>query len=412
MKRIFIVAFFAILLAIGCQKTEILNPNDSYHGLMFAAEFGKMTKAEAGANEDGMHNLKAQDFRIWAYAASDFPNTPEDDANKIFDNIQNIKVYDYQVTDSEGKSVDAWKTDVQYFWPGKDKSLYFFAVSDTTSFLGNSGTQTDKVEVKFVADTDTPTVPALIIKDYEVATTNPNNDLMVANFVKQHQDQSNKKVSLKFNHTLSKVQFNFKTNEVSSNGDNITVFVQKLEVGELADDNTTVENGLKNKGQLTVTVKETTAGTEPTETVQGTAEVSTLNMAWDLENTQVIYTEDYDTVPDNFPTSIDGTPVGNNTDRTAMVLTPTPKPFATWLVLPQDVKGKKVKVTYLINERQFTNEFKLDAFTDSDEDPNTCMWAVNQYIKYNINLSPNLITFTADVKPWNPETGSDVTHRN
>ena len=82
------------------------------------------------------------------------------------------------------------------------------------------------------------------------------------------------------------------------------------------------------------------------------------------------------------------------------------------MVLPQDVKGKKVKVTYLINGRQFVNEFALDAFTDTDNDPETCMWAVNQFVKYTINLSPNLITFDADVAPWNPVAGDNVNHAN
>ena len=410
MKRILTVATLAALLLPCCQKTEIINPMDNYQGLMFTTEFGKLTKADpADADGDGMANLQAQDFRIWAYAAHDFDNTPEDDTYQIYDDIHNIKVHDYLMT---GSTI-GWKPEKQYFWPGNGKSLCFFAVSDTTLFLGAEGSPATtshvniKLELEEGEDEETVKVPSLTVKDYVVDPNNPNNDLMVANFVKQHQDQSEKKVNLKFNHTLSKVQFRFKTNQIAEGDEPINVFVQKLEVGQSSDEGV-VTGGLKNKGKLEVTVKETTSGTETT------AEVSTLNFGWTLGADLAVFTDDYEDEPDDFPTVIDDVLVvdGDGTDKSAMKLTTTDEEFATWLVLPQDVKGKKVKITYLINGRQFVNEFNLDAFTDSDNDANTCMWDVNQYIKYTINLSPNLITFNANVTPWNPEDGNNVTHTN
>ncbi len=400
MKKILVVASLVALSAVACQKTEVLNPMEDHQGLIFTTEFGKLTKVP-GADGGGMENLQAQDFRIWAYAASDFDNTPENDANQIFDNMKNVKVYDYVPT---GASDASWKTDQQYFWPGTNKSLMFFAVSDSPAYLKTEGpTVTDSpVEID-------PAARTMSIKNYVVDPLDPNKDLMVANFIKQHQGQSEKKVNLKFNHALSKVQFLFKTNGVPTGGEPITVFVQKLEVGEL-DENDAVVNGLKNSGTLNVTVKETTPGTEPSEGASGTAEVSTLNLDWTLDATMNIYTDNYETVPSNFPASIDGVAVTDATDKSAMELTTTEQVFATWLVLPQDVKGKKVKVTYLINGRQFTNEFNLDAFAATTA--TTAPWTVNQYIKYNINLSPNLITFDAEVAPWNPVAGSDVNHTN
>lgn len=399
------VAGLATLLAAGCQKTEVINPMDSRLGLTFTTEFGKLTKGDpADADGDGMENLQAQDFRIWAYAAHDFDNTPEDDANQIYDGIENIKVHDYT---SDGTTDVKWKPEKEYFWPGVGKSLYFFAVSDTTGFLGPEGQSTTSVDIKLVlADGDdaaTVKVPSLTVNDYEVDPENPNNDLMVANFVKQNQNQSDKKVTLQFNHTLSKIQFEFKTTDIPAGGEPITVFVQKLEVGQLVDG--TVTGGLKNKGTLTATVKSTTAGTD------NTAEVYALDFDWALESDLAVFTDDCTDEPTDFPTEIDDVPVDESTDKTALKLTTTPHEFATWLVLPQDVKGKKVKVTYLINERQFTNEFNLDAFTDSDNDENTCMWDVNQFVKYTINLSPYLITFDADVTDWT-DPATNVPHQN
>lgn len=405
MKKILFVASFATLLAAGCQKTEILNPMDTRQGLTFTTEFGKLTKA-ADADDEGLENLQAQDFRIWAYAAHDFDNTPENDLNQIFDEIKNIKVHDYTPT---GSTEPSWKPEKQYFWPGNGKNLYFFAVSDTAVFMGAEGSDSP-VDIKLALaagdDPATTKIPMLTVKNYVVDPANPNNDLMVANFIKQNQDQSDKKVSLKFNHTLAKIQFEFKTNEVPATSDPITVFVQKLEVGQLADDGTTVIGGLQNKGELEATIKQTTAATAQT------AEVSTLDFKWTRQDDLAIFKDDCDDVPADFPTKIDDVPVDASTDKTALKLTTTPQEFATWLVLPQDVKGKKVKVTYLINGRQFANEFNLDAFTDRDNNDATCMWDVNQYVKYTINLSPNLITFDADVTPWTESTTNNVTHQN
>ena len=398
------------LLAVACQKTEIINPMENQQGLTFTTEFGKLTKA-SGADGGGMENLQAQDFRIWAYAAHDFDNTAENDANQIYDHIENVKVFDYTVS----AETIGWKAEKQYFWPGADKNLYFFAVSDDPIFLGTEGQTSTNVNIKLVraeGDAETVKVPALTVSNYVVDPTNPNNDLMVANFIKQNQDQSDKKVNLMFNHTLSKIQFRFKTNEIPEGKEPIAVFVQKLEVGEsvTTDGATTVVGGLKNKGVLSATVKETTTGTTTT------AEVSTLDLKWTLDNNLAVFTDRYTDEPADFPTKIEGVDIANITgvDKSAMKLTTVAEgvPFATWLVLPQDVKGKKVKVTYLINGRQFANEFALDAFTDSDDDEETCMWAVNQYVKYTINLSPNLITFDAKVENWNPVEGTNVNHAN
>ena len=78
--------------------------------------------------------------------------------------------------------------------------------------------------------------------------------------------------------------------------------------------------------------------------------------------------------------------VANPTDEQAI--------FTTWLMIPQEIKGKTVTITYLINDRQFKAIFPLSIETDLED------WVENQYIKYNVTLSPNKITFTADVTDW------------
>ena len=82
MKKILFVALGATLLAVGCQKTEIINRVGDRIG--FTSEMGKLTKSvgTATANGEGEDNLKAQDFNIWAYYVADDANTTADDTNK------------------------------------------------------------------------------------------------------------------------------------------------------------------------------------------------------------------------------------------------------------------------------------------------------------------------------------------
>ena len=396
MKKVLFVAISAILLAASCQKTEIINPVSDQQGMVFTTQFGKLTKA-ADAENEGIVNLKQQNFRVWGYAAHDFDNTPKNDVTEdggIYDKMFDIKV--------EFKN-EAWDPGKQYFWPGANKNLYFFAVSDTDDFLGVHGPEaadatTDSpvtINMTNAADAEGVTVAtptSMLINDYEVTPASYNNDLMVADFVRQSQEDNEKKVSLNFRHALSKVQFLFVTNPV----EDISVFVQKLEVV-----------GLTTKGDLTVTPAEFA-------TNEAGVDVAPVSLAWTLSTVAT----DVDTFVDDyvlpyegtdFPAKIDGTdPTAE--DKQAMKIVATgaenspAQQFATWLVLPQNIEGKKVKITYLINERQFSNEFALDKGLTA--------WTVNQYVKYTINLSPNLISFDAKVEDWTTDPENGVNHQN
>jgi hypothetical protein len=75
--------------------------------------------------------------------------------------------------------------------------------------------------------------------------------------------------------------------------------------------------------------------------------------------------------------------------------------FTTWLMIPQSIEGKKVEITYLINQRKFTSIFPL-------ETTSLKAWEDNQYVKYTITLAPNLISFNPSVEDWTtPETNVD-----
>ena len=391
MKKIFFVALSATLLAAGCQKTEVLNPVGG-PAMSFNTGMGKITKAvgTADAEAAGLRNLEAQDFSVWAYAdpASDFASSTVVDATtKIYDGIENLlvsctaaskdAVLDDETTTevNEAKPFEqgTWGTTQEYFWPGEGKDLRFFAVSADGDWLRPTGTGA-KCPV-----TITYATPSLLIEDFAVRSvkdgnkTAANEDLMVADYVKQN--QSKKVVDLKFRHTLSKVEFVFKTLQGTNGETAPTVYVQSLKVEDL-----------QNKGYLSVTPAD------------ATATPIVWKYVWTNDpDSDADFTDDYEGKV-TYASTVEATA---KTDDTAMLLEVTPKTFATWLMLPQTITGKKVEITYIINNRQFTSVFPID-----NTDIQLTKWDCNQHIKYTITLAPNVISFNPSVQEWtSPATG-------
>ena len=396
MKKILFVALAATLLTIGCQKTEVLNPVGGTT-MSFSTGMGKITKAvgTADADADGLRNLEAQDFSVWAYAdpESDFSTvTTVNSTTKIYDEIENILVecksasidavvYDTDTTEDETAAAVAgtWSTEKEYYWPGDQKDLRFFAVSADGDWLRPTAQgSTCPVTIDYDA-------PSITVNDFTVRAvatadkTAANEDLMVADFVKQN--QSKKEVDLKFRHTLSKVEFVFKTLPASTTGETVpTVYVQSLRV-----------DGLQNKGDLSVTA------------VDPAADLIEWNYEWENESTSTADFVDDWTGTVTFAETVDA---AAKTDNTAMLLTTEPQTFTTWLMLPQTITGKKVEITYVINNRQFTSVFPIDK-----PDESLTAWAYNQHIKYTIILAPNIISFNPSVEDWTSPT-VNVEHQN
>jgi hypothetical protein len=404
MKKIFFVALSATLLAVGCQKTEVLNPVGGSI-MSFTTGMGKLTKAQGtvDAENEGIRNLEAQDFSVWAYAdpQSDFSTvTTVNGTTKIYDGIENLLVecttasvdavagVDDDPDTAVNEKVEAveakpgtWSTDTEYYWPGENKDLRFFAVSADGDWLRPTAQgAVCPVTINYAA-------PSITVNDFTVRAvatadkTAANEDLMIADFVKQN--QSDKVVDLKFRHTLSKVEFIFKTLAPSTTGETApTVYVQSLKV-----------DGLQNKGDLNVTA------------VDATATPIVWNYTWTNDETSTAnFTDDWKTTVTFAETVEDAA----KSDNTAMQLTTTPETFATWLMLPQTITGKKVVITYVINNRQFTSIFPID-----NTEKNLTAWAYNQHIKYTITLAPNLISFNPSVEEWKtPTAAENVEYQN
>jgi hypothetical protein len=384
MKKILFVALGATLLAAGCQKTEIINPVNptGQPALTFTTDLSKLTKAvgTADADADGMVNLKAQDFRVWAYADYEDPNTTTTELDKIYDKMANLNIgySEKDVTTDEGTTkVGSWAPAKEYYWPGVGKDLRFFAVSGVN--LGEDLSATDVVVptiTRTAAIEDDPATTdkneaqeasvamKLEVKDFVVNHAAPNADLMVADFV--HQNQTNKEVALKFRHALAKVEFLFNTLD----GSDATVYVQSLKVEKVLTKSTltVTENAGEDKA------------TKPTV------------FTWATPTIEQTFEDDYKDEA-NVPDDTELLSTSKSLDKTARELTTEAKNFCTWLVMPQSISTLQVKITYVIGKRQFESIFPLAA-------TNLTAWGPNQYVRYTITLAPNKISFNPSVEEW------------
>ena len=421
MKKILFAAFAASLLAAGCQKTEVYRPANSGEKMTFSTEMKKITKAGEDGTTDGTggsenqgtttpttptgpypaavgnHNLEAQGFNIWAYADySEAKGANNVNAKGIFDGMENWYV---------GHASGAWSANKEFYWPGKDKELHFFAVSGSlknTPSAGSANLNPAKYNVtinpyftKYTELNQEGVSESKMTIQYTIQE-NADDDLMVADFIIQDQadkvDNTTGKVALNFRHTLSKVQFVFKTTELTNAPE---VYIQKL----------TVTN-LKNTGTLTVKAKSGSTSTVP----EGTPVKTEVDPKWDTsaannDTSYEVESEETVTFTDNSTIDYvmelkDGKNVQayNSNCGTRLTLNEKDSPLVTWLMMPQDLtEASKIEVFYLIKNRQFKAVFPL-------KQDNVNKWEENKFTKYIITLSPNVITFSGSTTEWTNNT--------
>lgn len=377
MKKIFFLAASAILLAAGCQKTEVLNQvvPDGEPSMSYAPSMGKLTKA---ASQAGLETLQSQNFHLWAYYVADDPNRVGATANSVYDGMTNIPVT-YN---------DGWSTNPVHFWPGTGKELKFFAVSvDETISTGFYGTA-DSPNIIPDVDATSQNYEGLTINNFTVNPATPTSDLMVADYIKAHQEVED--VPLVFRHALSKVQFLFQNTKAAGTDINTQVWVQHVEVKNI------------NKSGKLVVAKEAGKGADDKPLKAST------RFAWEPNTPDVFIArftgrdqEDTD-ITSGYETAQDAANYSSNMKTTnSMKLPATYDEYDTWLVIPQTISDLQVEIVYVIGTRQFVAKFPLAT-------PTLTAWAPNQYIKYNINLSPNMIGFDPTVEDWDPAAGEDT----
>lgn len=359
MKKILFVAIATILLATSCQKTEIFNRTSD--AMTFSSEMGKLTKADNG----GLDSLKKYGFKVWAYRNFEDQyfscNEKDQSGNAAHSNCTGMNhIYDgmngIPVTYDETREI--WDTELDYYWPGSGKHLKFYAVSSNQEMFNLE----NKVTIALEGDN----AETITVTDFEVKTE-ADNDLMIADPVNQAQgqgvDNNPNAVQLNFHHTLTKVLFNFRT-ESSTIGEH-PVYIQKIETSEL-----------EYKGDVTYPVASTAK-------------------LWSPKGEKKSFTDNNKTkinISGNITDEV--IPNGGTADRDGLTLTAQFQPLDTLLVLPQDISSSNVTITYIIGTRQFTRTIPLSV-GDLTE------WNPNQFVKYNIVVAPNLISFSPTVGDWN-----------
>ena len=430
MNKFLSIALAATLLAASCQKTEVIGTTTNGPAMTFSTEMKKITKADNLAPEAdavGDANLQAQGIKLWAYA--DF--TEEQLANTT-----NVKkelaqgdpadmqfIYDEMYDLAINHNGTSWSPTKDYYWPGTDKFLRFFAISA----LDNSKKDNEnKHTVTVVNGLKEDTNPSITIENFVV--TDGNEDLMVADFRKQHQGQHSREVKLDFHHTLTKVEFKFKTTvPTNATTEEIpNVFVQKLQV-----------TGLNYKGSLYASSKTApVAPAEPEEVnfvipsdpTSETAEVLPVSFDWTpTTDTKPFvaegepFFEEEDTCP-NTMTDVSGNENVPVPSENVLLLSTTATPAVTWLMLPHENivdDDKLIEITYLIvtgdDCRQFVTKFPLCGNNKGTAEAPVyaiSKWDVNQYITYTIDLSPNMISFDATTNPWVEDSNGKIDMNN
>ena len=358
--------------------------NQSGTSIGFESAAGKLTKAEDAA---GLVTLKEYGFKVWVYRnfedeyyAGEDKTTYPKGLNAIYDGMEGLEV-EWNTYKANG-----WGTQKDYYWPGANKSLKFYAVAcKQTDFPLTTGVDASVEITNNGTATGTTTVKNFVVKE------DANNDLMIAAPITQAQGEgeapNTNAVKPVFGHTLTKVQFNFKTDANTMEAH--PVYIQSIKT-----------SALKTTGTITLPVD---AATNPW--TLGTA----THQFVDDNKTAIVLPKEEGTETEIV---IDGEDAANK-DRLGLTLTADYQILDTWLLLPQEigasqgVEGATVTVTYIIKNRQFTKTFPLYA-------DNLTKWDVNQFVKYNVTIAPNLISFEPSVEDWNEtdvivgDNGSEV----
>ena len=378
MKKIFFMAISAVLLAAGCQKTEIQNETSTPIG--FDTQMGKLTKAPDAGNTDVYTNLYEQGFQVWSFFAG-----PEDDLNyevneKYFDEGSiTVTVADRTATPA------TWATEETYYWPGKGKELDLYAVSSYKDDydLTNETNVTVNAEKKVVE-----------IKNF-VVDADADNDLMVAALIRQDQDDA-KFVKPHFQHALTKVLVKFRRSK------DCDVYLVSATTSEI---NSTAKLKVTNSEPATVA-----------EGSNGTALVATATFEWTDYALPIQYaaqcaeetTALADVImEDGTVVNLDGlvqlkqaTEAVKEGDEIVTPATDGYITYGSWLLLPQeDITDYYLDVQYIVDGYYISQRFKLDNDVSA--------WARNQQTTYKVTISPGYIAFEPDVKDW-AENGTDL----
>lgn len=410
MKKILFLAVSAVLLAAGCQKTEI--QNETLTPIGFGTHMGKLTKAPDAENAGVKDNLIEQGFHVWG-----FFDTPDDlnysRGDKYLDNI---------IVSNLSKDGTTWTTDDTYYWPGKNKELNIYAISsfdeDYSLLYGKdeNGDQTCNIEIDY-------TLKTLTVNDFTV-DQDADNDLMVAPMIKQDQDDA-KYIEPEFEHALTKVVVKFR-----EKGESI-VHVKSAKTSPInSTAKLVVSNTLGTESAGAPTVCEATwewsAESVPVE-YEAQCKIATESVTDVTDDTgqtihnavllkEMTYGETVTVYRDKDGNSYSSDEVEEHegkwykkddftdgklnegadeltVDTQATVSDDGYITYGCWLLIPQkNITGYYLDVEYIVDGMLIQQRFKLDSEIKE--------WKRSQQITYNVTISPDYIEFEPEVDDW------------
>lgn len=244
-----------------------------------------------------------------------------------------------------------WAAASTYYWPGKGNQLDFYAISQDETNGQGAGT----IEITR-ATKDDASANNIMVKGFTIPT-NADNDLMVAAKITQSEDEGDKggtEIRPVFGHVLTKVAFNFNQDETS--------FTDGAEI---------IVNSISTTADLLI---------------DGDYNVSEVDNTAGWTNT---------------------TPSYNSFSKNdALTLKNEKQNYVTWLLMPQALTNgdgkQEVTINYTVNGVANTKKFNLFQTGKIET------WAINQFVSYNIMISPKAISFNPSVTDWTTEPSIDL----
>lgn len=434
MKRIIYYAALVALLVTSCQKTDVLNVVEDT--IDFTTNVGKLTKASY--DDPKFATLKAQDFRVWAVA--DFDNGTIDKKGEIYRGMDNLTVKYTEKTIDNSPSF-SWEIispdNNKYFWPAAGNYLQFYTISAMdTEWLDSIVYKEEGKTSNFTTDTGITglNLPVFTVKD------DANDDIMVADHIRQ--DKSKKKVMPTFQHTMTKVEFNFKQGTATQDGaeEAAVVILKNIETVQLAckgtlevtyspDETQEMEATwtpredkkpftgnptdkytiVKKGGAIIQEVTSTDEITSPTEgqlcviyDESKNASVSKYEAdAWTVVE-ELTYEEASKEWTSEAADALYDTFYGVQLSTGDSYYN-----FVTWYMIPQtlntvDGSHETVTISYVADGKHLEQDFKLKSNDATNWEEGAC-------IRYNVTIAPHKIQFSPTVGDWNIYDADDKT---
>ncbi len=378
MKRLIIVASLAIL-AVGCQKTFVQNEVQTPIG--FSTEVGKQTRAIV----DGTTYDTNQPFGVYAYGH-------QAETNKTNTIMANVEVFYDDENDDKWRASDG----ITYYWPNDPRTkINFYAYSPAQSATDYAKHQELTGTVSH-NETD-----GFTLTDYE--HSNMYVDFMVGRPVLEatfsDQDGSNgeaaslSSVPVSFNHQMTQIVFNVKTNKpyganTQTTNDDVTFTVQSITL-----------NNINNTANYVHTSTPSYTDTQ-TKFTHG---------VWGGHAGTVSYPI--------FPAvKLSNQNVNGNPDINADEAAKTVNHETTWTTTPVTMIPQTL-VTNTDHNQSFTIVYTIEGkgvatetvskTVDLNNGSHTA-WAINQKITYNVVIGLNEITFSPSVATWSTDTDVPV----